>query len=42
MSQFARCFLPAQTRVWNDLQYTVFDTGTLDVFKEAVNRWLVS
>ena len=29
-SQFARCFLPAQTRVWNDLPYTVFDTGTLD------------
>ena len=33
-SQFARCFLPAQTRVWNDLPYTVFDTGTLDGFKE--------
>ena len=28
-SQFARCFLPAQTRAWNDLPYTVFDTGTL-------------
>ena len=26
MSQFARCFLPAQTRVWNDLPYTVFIT----------------
>ena len=25
-SQFARCFLPAQTRVRNDLPYTVFDT----------------
>ena len=23
------------------LPYTVFDTGTLDVFKEAVNRWLL-
>ena len=22
-SQFERCFLPAQTRVWNDLPYTV-------------------
>ena len=27
-SQFAGCFLPAQTRVWNDLPYTVFDTET--------------
>ena len=40
-SQFARCFLPAQTRVWNDIYYTVFDTGTLDGFKEAVNLWLL-
>ena len=39
-SQFAMCFLPAQTRVWNDLPYTVFDAGTLDGFKGAVNRWL--
>ena len=38
--QFARCFLPAQTRVWNDLRYTVFDTRTLDGFKGAVNRLL--
>ena len=37
-SQFARCFLPAQPRVWNDLPYNVFDTGTLNGFKEAVNR----
>ena len=41
-SQFARCFLPAQTRVWNDLPYTVFDTETLDGFKGAVNRWLLA
>ena len=40
-SQFAKCFLPAQTRVWNDLQYIVFDTGTLDGFKGAVKRWLL-
>ena len=33
-SQFARCFLPAQTRVWNDLPYTVFGTGTLDRLME--------
>ena len=39
--KFARCFLPAQTRVWNDLPYTVFDTGTIDWFKGAVNRWLL-
>ena len=30
--RFARCFRPAQTRVWNDLPYTVLDTGTLDMF----------
>ena len=24
--------------MWNDLPYTVFDTGTLDRFKGAVNR----
>ena len=40
-SQFARCFLPAQVRKWNDLPYTVFDTGKLNVFKGAVNRWLL-
>ena len=40
-SKFARCFLPAQTRVWNDLSYAVFDTATLDGFKGAVNRWLL-
>ena len=41
-SQFAWCFLPAKIRVWNDLPYSVFDTGTLDGFKGAVNRWLLS
>ena len=41
MSQFARCFLPAQVRMWNDLPCTVFDTGTLDGFRGAVNRWLL-
>ena len=41
MSQFARSFLPAQDRLWNNLSYTVFDTGTLDGFKGAVNRWLL-
>ena len=40
-SQFARCFLPEQTRVWNDIPYTVFDTGTLNGFKGAVNSWLL-
>ena len=30
-----------QVRLWNDLPYTVFDTGTLDGFKGAVNRWLL-
>ena len=29
MSQFAKCFLPAQTHMWNHLPYTVFDSGTL-------------
>ena len=41
-SQFARCFLPAQTRVWNDIPFTVVDTGTLDGFKGAVNRCMVA
>ena len=27
--------------MWNVLPYTVFDTGTLDGFKGAVNRWLL-
>ena len=40
-SQFARSFLPAQVRMWNDLPYTVFDTGTLDGFKGTVNRWFL-
>ena len=40
-SKFARRFLPAETRVWNDLPYTVFDTGTFDGFMGAVNRWLL-
>ena len=40
-SQFARCFLPAQTRVWNVLSYTVFDTGMFDEFKGAVNCWML-
>ena len=37
-SQFVRCFLPAQIRMWNDLPCTVFDTRTLDGFYCAVNR----
>ena len=41
-SQFARSFLMAQVRLWNDLPYTVFHTGTLDRFKGAVNSWLFS
>ena len=40
-SKFARSFLPAQVRMWNDLPYTVFDTGTLDGFEGAVSRWLL-
>ena len=39
-SQFVRCFMPALAREWNDLPYGVFDTATLDGFKDAVNRWL--
>ena len=35
---FPRCFLPAQFGMCNDLQYTVFDTETMDWFKGAVNR----
>ena len=40
-SQFARFFLLAQTRVWNDLPCPVFDSGTLDGLKGAVNCCLV-
>ena len=40
-SQFARCFLPAKSRVWHYLPYSVFDTRTLDGFKGAVNCWLL-
>ena len=40
-SQFARSFLPVQVRLWNDLPYIVFDIGTRDGFKGAVNRWLL-
>ena len=39
--KFVRCFLPAQTRVCNDLPYTVFDTETLVGFKGAVNHLLL-
>ena len=35
-SQFARSFLPAQVRLWNDLPYTVFDTGMLDGLQSTV------
>ena len=40
-SQFARSFLPAQVRLWDDLPITVFDTGTLNGYKSVVNRWLL-
>ena len=39
-SKFARSFLSAQVRMWN-FPYTIFDTGTLNGFKGAVNRWLL-
>ena len=39
-SQFARSFLTAQVQMWDDIPYTLFDTGTPDWFKDAVNRWL--
>ena len=42
MSQFARCFLSAQASLWNDLPFIVFDTGTLDGFKGAVNSCSLS
>ena len=41
-AQFEGCFRPTLTRVRNDLPYTVFDTGTLNGFNEAVNRWLLN
>ena len=39
--KFSRCFLPAQTRVWNYLRHAVIDTGTLDRFKRVANRRLL-
>ena len=42
MSQFAGSFLSAHVRMWNNLPYTVFDTGMLDGFKGAVNCWLLN
>ena len=41
MYQFSRSFLPAHFWMWNDLPYTVCDTGTLDVFMGAVKSWLL-
>ena len=38
---FARCFLPTQTRLWDDFPYIVFDTGQLDGFRGAVNHRLL-
>ena len=35
-SQFARCLVLAQVRMWNYLPHTVFDTGTQDRFWAAV------
>ena len=35
-SQFARCFLPAQVRLWNDLRFTLFYAEKLNGFKGAV------
>ena len=40
-SQFSRCFLPAHVRKSNELLYTVFETGTLEGFKEAVKSLLL-
>ena len=40
-SQFGRCFLPPHVRMWNDLPSSVFDSGTLNGFKGAVNRSLL-
>ena len=41
ISQFGRCFLPAYVRMWNELPSSVFDSGTLNGFKGAVNRCLL-
>ena len=41
-NHFALYFLPAQVRMWKDIPYTVFDSGTLDGVMGAVNRWLLN
>ena len=43
--QFARYFLPAQVLMWNDLPYTVFNTGTVakatvGLLKQLVNNFV--
>ena len=40
-SQVATCFLPGEVRMWNDHPYTVLDIGTLNGFKDAVDRLLL-
>ena len=39
-SKFARSFMLAQVQLWNDLPYTVFDTGMLDGFKGTIDHRL--
>ena len=34
-------FLPAEVQMWNDLPYTLFDTGMLVGFKDTVNCQLL-
>ena len=41
-AQFERCFVNSMGKLWNSLPGEVFDSGCLDGFKRATNRWLVS
>ena len=41
-SQYLRCFIPATTRLWNELPSCIVESQELQRFKIGVNRYLLS
>ena len=41
-SQYLRCFVPATTRLWNELPSCIVESQELQRFKTGVNRYLLS
>ena len=41
-SQYLRCFIPATTRLWNELPSCIVESQELQRFKTGVNRYLLS